>query len=698
MASNLQLSHVGSPARKDNGGAFFAPSQAMKRELQVRVTAAVLGLFTVAAMVFAWINLDQEQKFPLPTDGVWWVEHQGALRAERVVPGGPGDRAGVRPGDVLVSINQQSVRSLASLSRQMFHTGVWARAAYDLQRQQVPLSVSVIFTPADKSLNVGLRTIALIYLGIGLYVLLRRWTAPKSTHFYIFCLVSFIFYSFKYTGKLSQADLSWSDFDQIVYWANIVAGLLQPTLFLHFALIFPEDKQFLRRRRWLQAAVYLPGAVLLAIQVIALTRLQASEVLRWNLDRLQLLYLVAYFALAAAVMWHTYREATTPILRQQMKWVTRGTILAITPFALFYVLPYLAGALPTAAMKISAFSLVLLPLTFGYAIVRYRLMDVDLIFKRGMAYTLATGAIAGAFFLVVGLAAELVHTQVPGAGALGLVAAIVVTALLFDPVKNWIQERIDRVFYRRRYDYRKTLIEFGRDLNSETNLDRMLNSVVERLSRTLMVDRLAIFLATGGDGPLFQMAQSHGITPADPLDLAFLSDERPEWQEGHLFFENTHQAVREPPSAQATIAQLDLNYYLPCTVQERIIAVLGLGKTMEGDFLDSEDVELLETVAGYVAIAIQNARLYASLEQKATQYERLKEFNENIVESISVGVLALDLEDRVESWNSQMEVMFARPRSEALGRPLGEVLPAAFVEEFYRGRQNPGIRNLYKFR
>jgi len=109
-------------------------------------------------------------------------------------------------------------------------------------------------------------------------------------------------------------------------------------------------------------------------------------------------------------------------------------------------------------------------------------------------------------------------------------------------------------------------------------------------------------------------------------------------------------------------------------------------------------VELLETLAGYFGIAIQNARLYASLEQKVAEYERLKDFNENIVESINVGVLAVDLADRVESWNSQMEVMYALPRWQALARPLSEIFPVAFAEEFYRVRQNPGIHNLYKFR
>jgi PAS domain S-box-containing protein len=133
-------------------------------------------------------------------------------------------------------------------------------------------------------------------------------------------------------------------------------------------------------------------------------------------------------------------------------------------------------------------------------------------------------------------------------------------------------------------------------------------------------------------------------------------------------------------------------------VRDRTIAALGLGKTVEGDFLTSEDVALLETLAGYIGIAIQNARLYSSLEQKVSEYERLKDFNENIVESINVGVLAVDLEDRIESWNSQMEVMYAMPRWQTVGRLLSEVMPPAFVEEFHHVRQNTGIHNLYKFR
>ena len=146
-----------------------------------------------------------------------------------------------------------------------------------------------------------------------------------------------------------------------------------------------------------------------------------------------------------------------------------------------------------------------------------------------------------------------------------------------------------------------------------------------------------------------------------------------------------------------------MNYYLPCRIAEanypaRTIAVIGLGRTREGDFLSSEDMELLESLAGYIAIAIQNAQLFASLDRQRSEFERLKEFNENIVESIKVGIFALDLNDCVESWNAEMEVMVALPRADALSRHISDIFPAEFVTEFERAHDQSGTHNLTKIK
>jgi two-component system, NtrC family, sensor kinase len=680
----------------------------MQASLSTRLTVVSLALFTLAAIIFASLNFVKDAEYQKPTDGIWWIEGHGGLEAQRVPAGSPGEHAGIKPGDLLVAAGEHGTPTprLASLVREWYSTGAYRRIEYTLLRSGVRVEAPVILITQDRSQYQGLRLVALVYLLIGLYVLFRRWTAPHSTHFFVFCLVSFVLYAFHATGKLNA-------FDWTIYWCNILAGALQPALFLHFALAFPEKRAPNNRaafpNRLLLAVVYLPAAAVIALQAVAFAYWTATEVLLHRLDQIAIGYLAAYYVLAALVFLSHYRRTENPLRRQQLKWLTRGTLVAVLPFTALNVIPFLADVpMPSLLTKLAGLSLVFLPLTFSWAIVRYRLMDVDLIFKRGVAYTLATAALIGLYFGAVGLFAEVVHTKLPSFGAWGLVITIIITAQLFDPLKRAIQGRVDRVFDRRRYDYRQTLIEFGRGLSSQTDLDAVLASVTDRLSRTLLVSRVAIFL----EGPRnhYTLAAANGLGPAlmpvtseqaQALDLKFLSSQAMGNESGeissHLFLENPQQALHLSETERAAAAALDLHYYLPCRVQQRTIAIVGLGRTVSGDFLSSEDVELLESLASYIGIAIQNARLYASLAQKVSEYERLKEFNENIVESINVGILAIGLDETVESWNAQMEVMFALPRVDVLNQPLDAIFPPEFMTEFHRVKDDPGVHNFYKF-
>ncbi|MEO6802815.1 MAG: PAS domain-containing protein, partial [Granulicella sp.] len=691
----------------------------MKNAFQTRILAVGLALATLAVCVLAAFNLAQENSYNTPTDGIWWVESQGGLRAERVPFDSPGRRAGIRSGDLLQAVNDYATPRLASFERAIFRTGIWARASYSLVRPGADatnihtapkLEIPVILEPVDKSNYQVSRVIALVYLFIGLYVLFRRWTAPKSTHFYVFCLVSFVLYAFKYTTKLDT-------FDWTIYWSNIVATALQPALFLHFAISFSDNfvsrRKSLTRRRLLAPLIYLPGLMLIALQVSAIRLWSATELLKHRLDQTAYAYLAVYYLAAAVVFLYRYRSADSPLERQQLKWLTRGTWLAVIPFTALYVLPYVFDmAVPTLVTKFAGLSLVFLPLTFSWAIVRYRLMDVDLIFKRGVTYTLATAALVAVYFGAVAVSAEMVHTRLPSLKIYGLLAAVIVTGLVFDPLKKMIQGRVDRVFDQKRFDYRETLIDFGRSLNAQTDLRTLMDSIVEQLPQTLLVTRVAVFLATEpSDQNItrpFTLAASHGLTdlPAvelQALDVRFLDFDEP-GSNSHIFLENPQQVLRLPEDQRSAAGRLDLNFYLPCRVANReglgtrTVAVIGLGRTDDGDFLSSEDMELLESLAGYIGIAIQNAQLYRRLESKISEYERLKEFHENIVESINIGVFAVDLEDRIESWNAPMEAMYAKPRHEALHQPLSAVFPPEFIARFASVRDDHGTHTLYKFR
>jgi PAS domain S-box-containing protein len=321
---------------------------------------------------------------------------------------------------------------------------------------------------------------------------------------------------------------------------------------------------------------------------------------------------------------------------------------------------------------------------------------------------------------------------------MGPIVAILVVGLSFDPLRRMIQAWVDRVFDQKSFDYRETLIDFGRSLNSQTDLGALVGSIVERLPETLLVTRVAVFLAAekdvdsgggGADGEgngharqngsanengtakpggHFELAASHGLANLDVeemrgLDVRFLDFDR--WDaDDHIFLENPQQVLRLPDEQQRSAGLLDLNYYLPCRVANRegggtrTVAVLGLGRTDAGDFLSSEDMEVLGSLAGYIGIAIQNAQLYRRLEQKIGEFERLKEFHENIVESIHIGVFAVDLDDRIESWNAQMEAMYARSRGEALGQGLAAIFPPEFMAHFDSVRGEQGTHTFYKVR
>ena len=539
----------------------------METSLFNRVQATLLALATAALLVLALLNLVAERHFDQPDDGVWWREAAGGLSAERVLPDTPGQRAGLQAGDLLTDVGDAPVAHVSDLERALYRVGSYGQLDYTITRDGIPIDtpVKVIPVPSDRSLALGLRVIGLIYLVIGFYVLFRRWGAPRSKHFYIFCLVSFALYALKYTTKLDALD--W-----VVFWTNVVAEVLQPALFLHFALSFPEERFRGLGRRWLLPLIYAPGAALAGFWLWSMTTREATGLLLHHLNQTSTAYDAAYYVIAAVLFLVSYRRADSPLLRQQLKWVTRGTLLAVLPFTFFYAAPYLLDLNPPRLLtNLAGLFLVFLPLTFAWAIVRYRLMDTDLIFKRGVAYTLGAGVILGAYAGFIALSAVLIRKGAPESvreWVQGL--AIIAMVLIFEPLRRRIQGWVDRTFDRHRYDYRKALVEFGRGLSSETNLDALLQSIVEQLPRTLLVARVAVFLAS--EPGQLRIAASHGL-PSEieaiegRLDLGFL-DFASGSHRSHIFLENAQQALHLPPDQQRTAALLDLNYYLPCRVQD----------------------------------------------------------------------------------------------------------------------------------
>jgi PAS domain S-box-containing protein len=652
---------------------------------------AVLGIAVLLTGLGIY-NIFLKATWTLLDDGVFWKNGPAGVVASRVAAGGPASLAGVKVGDVLLAIDGDEVLSHEQVQTRLARRSPDHRLAYSLLRADERRSLEIEVKPLAKgnvSLFYYLSLVGFFSLIVGTIVMLRRPPDRAALHFYAICLLFFLMYSTSYTGKLNLAD--WT-----LLWTDHLAVLLLPVVFLHFCLSFPE-RRLSERRAWLVLVAYMPALVLAGVAVLSqvlFVTTQGGEAL-WRvtaaIDRSKPFYFALLFAVSFVILLDSYRKTRGLTARKQMKWLVWGTGAGVLPFFAFYAIPFTLGREPRFAMELAGYiPLALIPLSLAYAVVKHRLMDVELIFRRALVYVLATAAVVGVCLLVVGLFNSTVAGDEEPHVTLIAVLSTLVVMFLFSPVKSRIQDGLDRLFYKGLGSPRRSLLRLSQDLNADLDLASMTERLLRGVQRALGVSSVAAFLPEP-DGA-FAIFSSLGC-PAGAESIRLPSS-------GALLRRLSEGSPVNAENADYPEAgPLDLVWYFPCRAKGEVIALLGVGRKDGFDSLNSEEVDLLQALAAQAATAFTNGRLYQSLREKAEELQRLTEYNQNILESMDSGIFVLDLEGRVARWNRAMEALYGQKRQEVLGRTLDEIFPAPFLEAL-RGslvlEDHEEIANIYK--
>ena len=260
---------------------------------------------------------------------------------------------------------------------------------------------------------------------------------------------------------------------------------------------------------------------------------------------------------------------------------------------------------------------------------------------------------------------------------------------------------LDRAYYRDRYDYRRALVGFARELNSDLDLDRLATRLVSRVTETLVLDHTVLMLLpneSDASAP-FQPSHATGSIPSsDWPSLERTSSIGAELVDRvTIMLDELRSARRHPDEEVAFWRDQGIHYFIPCVSEEGTIAVLALGAKTSGEPLSSEDVALLTAVAAQVATAIENGRLYTQLQQKASEVDRIREFNENIIESLNDGLVVLDLDDRVVRWNAVLARIYGVTCEAAVGQVLSTLFDVSFTDRLDLARRDePNGAMLYR--
>ena len=561
---------------------------------------------------------------PRPYDGVVPAADPKRLIVREVIPGSGAGRAGIEPGDHILGIARDVVPSAK-------------RAAQVLRPFRSGDSVDYFVKKPDGRIveprvRLGLRRIGdgtylyssilgFAFFLVGLFVLIRQPTLRVSQVFFLLCGLFLLFL----VCRMRPA--SYSGVDSLVLSIGTVAFLLLPASFLHFYLLFP-------RPAWLQAAaesaiwrpltrfwrrgwplLYAVPPLVFAANFAVGERRGAPMALTHGAPAANWWLLAIFMLLGFAALLANSRRLKSRRERRGVALVLIGSFFGLAPFvATSLVLS--AGQHSGRFFFLGVMPLLLVPITFAYAIVRFQLLDIRVILRRSLLYTVTTALLTGlyaggiatfnAFFRDSGLARS---------GYFPIILALAIV-LLFDPLRRRLQEVIDRYFFAGRSRLERAMVELGEAMTAQMDLRTVVEELVAKLPRLLDLRFAALYLLRG-----YRLERAAG-PEALPATLPVLPElERHLQRRGKLTRLDQLGALplrsREVARLVEQLSDHGVEALGDLASRRRHIGMVLLSGRRGQIALDPEELELLERLLHQAALALETGMLLDERTQKA---------------------------------------------------------------------------------
>ncbi len=564
-------------------------------------------------------------------DGMTW---DTSFQVDHVSSGGPAEQAGVELGDRILAIEGYPVdgwnppvtqwRPDDTLNVTLERNGqrlilpikLGALSLLELWLAMTPLIIAFSFW-AVSSLTLGL--------------------ARQSTEVRLFRGFSLVMSASLAAGHLSGCGVIWA-----AYLFRILAGPAVP-LVLHFHFVL-SGAQLGRRQRLILRAAYVIGIALMLPYVwtaLATRRWSAG----WEWRGLRMATRITPTAVALiSLIWLIYSYTTTrsPDVRRRLRLVVLGVGWGFIPLLLLCLLPEAVLGFVFAPYPLAMSFLVLIPITYWYAAMRFDLLRADLVLNRSLVY-LSVALILGCGYILTLHLADRFLPDLTFRRELTGVLLLVVASVAVVPLRGLMQRAVDRAFYGGWYDYRSVVSNVSRSLTGTLDRHTLEELLLERAAGTLWVRGAALLLPEPhSTGRL--VGQQHGTFSIDPplLNLEtggslarYLCTVRRPVETSRL-----QQAVNQTDLTLSEAMLLNskaIRWWVPMISDDGLIGLLLLGARLGEERFDQDDLQILSTLGDQAALAIKNILLLEELRLQLQETEKSHRTLEQMHRQLLIG-------------------------------------------------------------
>ena len=383
------------------------------------------------------------------------------------------------------------------------------------------------------------------------------------------------------------------------------------------------------------------------------------------------LYILFFTGLLLFSLYHISRRLSLSrgLVRYQIRYFFGGTYLSFFLGSLLNLLLPGLGLSTELLQGLGPVFSLFSTLSIGYAIVRYRLMDINIALRKVLAYMLSMALLISFYILLFSTVNNYFSNWKENPAFYFIV--LIILAVTFQPLKEGVRRLVDRYFYRA-YHYFDSLQDIGKTMVSILQQDDLTTFLVHKVVDTIYLQGAVLYLRENGD--FFHAAAQKFAGASSLKGCEHLPANNPLFayleEKGEIFLETDLKGVAHPEKRELLAKEmknLQAGAVVPLIVENRLEGVFSLGFKISGEPYSQQDVGLLAALAPQVAVALKNAQLYQDVWE-------IKSYLENILENMGNGLIAVDSRGFITTFNSAAEKITGLPVREALHQKADLVL------------------------